>query len=101
MSHENVLATERLVIEPFTREFAQAVVNGTRFDDWAEGFLTSSACGAGLATEAVNALCTVSERLGTRVWAGTESGNIASERVLVRCGFTRSSRTDRFSTWRR
>lgn len=164
VTREGALPTERLVLEPFDRAFAQAVVDGNRSADWAEGFPTDgdvvvaelilaadadvdpptpanpwgfwiirrraaeggpviggvgflrapqegwaeigyglvlSARGAGLATEALEAMCRVSERLGIRVSAGTESGNIASERVLARCGFTRSSRTGPLSTWRR
>lgn len=85
-----------------------AVIGGVGFmsapkDGWVEiGYgLAPSARGAGLATEAVGAMCRVSERLGIRVWAGTESGNIPSEEVLVRCGFAPTSRTDLLSTWRR
>ena len=85
-----------------------ALIGGVGFkgeprDGWAEiGYgLVPSARGAGFAIEAVEAMCQASERLGIRVWAETEPGNIASERVLSRCGFTRTSLTDEISTWRR
>jgi RimJ/RimL family protein N-acetyltransferase len=61
--------------------------------------LVPSARGFGFASEAVEAMCQASEQLGVRVWAETELGNIASERVLVRCGFTRTSRADEISIW--
>ena len=64
------------------------------------GLVPSARC-FGFATEAVEAMCQASELLGVRVWAETESGNLASERVLVRCGFTRTSRTDELSVWSR
>ena len=60
-----------------------------------------SARGKGYATEAVQALCDLATARGaTAVIAETHVGNTASERVLERCGFAVTSRTDEMTYWR-
>ena len=60
-----------------------------------------SARGKGYATEAVQALCELAVASGaTAVIAETHVGNVPSERVLERCGFAVSSRTDEMTYWR-
>ena len=44
--------------------------------------------GAGLATEALGALVAEADRLGVRLRAGVDPTNVASLKVLARCGFT-------------
>ena len=63
--------------------------------------LAPSARGRGYAREAVLALCTASERAGVRVYAETDTGNVASECVLDACGFTRTRPTREGSRWDR
>ena len=60
-----------------------------------------SARGRGYATEAVRAMCECAITSGaTAVIAETHVGNSASERVLERCGFAITSRTDEMTYWR-
>lgn len=44
--------------------------------------------GAGLATEALRALVAEADLVGVRLRASVEPGNVASLKVLARCGFT-------------
>jgi len=44
--------------------------------------------GSGLATEALGALVAEADRLGVRLRAGVDPTNVASLKVLARCGFT-------------
>lgn len=63
--------------------------------------LAPSAQGKGYASEAVRALCERALAAGaTAVIAETHAGNVASERVLERCGFVVTSRTDGMTSWR-
>lgn len=50
--------------------------------------LIESARGHGLATESLFGLLTETDRLGTRVRASVDPDNLASLRVLEKCGFT-------------
>ncbi|MGB8196244.1 MAG: GNAT family N-acetyltransferase [Acidimicrobiales bacterium] len=57
--------------------------------------------GHGVATEALNALCDfVGGRVGAIV-AETDGDNIASQRVLEKCGFQRDGGSDDLLRWRR
>ena len=63
--------------------------------------LAPSAQGKGYASEAVRALCERALASGaTAVIAETHAGNVASERVLERCGFVVTERTDDMTYWR-
>ena len=63
--------------------------------------LAPSAQGKGYASEAVRALCERALAAGaTAVIAETHAGNVASERVLERCGFVVTERTDDMTYWR-
>ena len=56
--------------------------------------------GRGIATEAVRALLEVARANGVgAVLADTDAGNLASERVLERCGFVRVGRDGASTTW--
>jgi RimJ/RimL family protein N-acetyltransferase len=57
--------------------------------------------GRGLVTEAVTALVAIAEAHGVTVVAETDDGNVASERVLERCGFARVRHDGGVTIWRR
>lgn len=63
--------------------------------------LAPVARGRGIMTEAVRALLEVAHAHGVlAVVAETDDGNVASERVLERCGFVRVRRGDGVTIWR-
>lgn len=62
--------------------------------------LAPVARGRGIATEAVRALLDVARAHGVTVVADTDDGNVASERVLERCGFVRVRHGDGVTIWR-
>jgi RimJ/RimL family protein N-acetyltransferase len=57
--------------------------------------------GRGVATEAVAALCDFARRGAGFVLAETDRDNLASQRVLEKCGFQCVEETDEFKHWRR
>jgi RimJ/RimL family protein N-acetyltransferase len=57
--------------------------------------------GQGVATEAVAALCEFSRADVTVVLADTNRENLASQRVLEKCGFHREGETDALIHWRK
>lgn len=62
--------------------------------------LAPVARGRGIATEAVRALLDVARaHVGLTVIAETDDGNVASERVLERCGFTPSRNAGGVTIW--
>lgn len=63
--------------------------------------LVPLARGRGVATEAVLALLEVTRAHAVTVVAETDEGNVASERVLERCGFVRVRRADALTVWER
>jgi RimJ/RimL family protein N-acetyltransferase len=56
--------------------------------------------GRGLVTEALRALLEVADAHGVAVVAETDDGNVASERVLERCGFARVRHERDCTVWR-
>lgn len=57
--------------------------------------------GRGVATEAVLAMCEIARRGARAVIAETKRANVASQRVLEKCGFRTSSSNDELIFWRR
>jgi RimJ/RimL family protein N-acetyltransferase len=57
--------------------------------------------GRGVATDAVNAICEFASGRARSVLAETDRANVASQRVLEKCGFTRVEETDTMIRWRR
>jgi RimJ/RimL family protein N-acetyltransferase len=54
----------------------------------------------GVATEAVSALCDFARRDARAVLADTDRDNVASQRVLEKCGFRACGATDELLFWR-
>ena len=61
--------------------------------------MAASAHGRGHMTAAVTALVELARAQQVRVIAETEPGNVASERVLLRCGFVITHTADDGNTW--
>jgi RimJ/RimL family protein N-acetyltransferase len=57
--------------------------------------------GRGVATEAVLALCDFARRGAGVVLADTDRVNVASQRVLEKCGFDSCGETDELLSWRK
>lgn len=56
--------------------------------------------GRGVATQAVLAICDVARNGATTILAETERGNVASQRVLEKCGFQVVDANDQMVRWR-
>lgn len=57
--------------------------------------------GRGVATEAVVAMCDFARQGAQFVIAETDCENVASQRVLEKCGFSRVEETDQMIRWRK
>lgn len=66
------------------------------------GYGISPSCqGRGVATEALNSLCDFARGRVAAIVADTDGDNIASQRVLEKCGFQRDGGSDELLRWRR
>jgi RimJ/RimL family protein N-acetyltransferase len=57
--------------------------------------------GRGVASEAVLAMCNIARRGARAVIAETERANVASQRVLEKCGFLSENPSDELIRWRK